>query len=123
MACHSARTVLTANTTRERCVDDPVRTVPFFLLGDLMVARIWHGRVPANKSEEYLRRMRTVAIPNYRAVPGNRGAFVLHRIDGNIAHFLTLTFWESRDAIAGLVGEDIEQAFEPFVAHYDLYSD
>ncbi len=100
-----------------------------------MVARIWHGRVPANKSEEYLRRMRTVAIPNYRAVPGNRGAFVLHRIDGNIAHFLTLTFWESRDAIAGLVGEDIEQAkyydfdanflleFEPFVAHYDLYSD
>ena len=38
-----------------------------------MVTRIWHGATPAAKSDEYLNLMRTVAIPDYRSTPGNRG--------------------------------------------------
>jgi len=42
-----------------------------------MIARVWQGMVPMSKSSEYLRLMRTVAIPEYKSVPGNRGAFAL----------------------------------------------
>ena len=50
-----------------------------------MIARIWHGRVPVEKSEEYLEKMRSIGLPDYERTPGNRGAYCLHRIDGNPA--------------------------------------
>lgn len=34
-----------------------------------MIARIWHGKVPAAKSAEYLRLMQAVARPRETAVP------------------------------------------------------
>ena len=46
-----------------------------------MVTRIWHGVTPAAKSDEYLNLMRTVAIPDYRSTPGNKGAYALRRIE------------------------------------------
>ena len=100
-----------------------------------MIARIWHGAVPKPKASEYLKLMRTVAIPDYQSVPGNRGAFVLHQLEGDVAHFLTLTFWDSREAIRKFAGENIEVAKyydfdadfllekEPRVKHYELYKD
>ncbi len=100
-----------------------------------MIARIWHGMVPVSKSDEYLKRTRSVAIPDYRSTTGNRGAFVLRRIESDVAHFITLSFWESRDAIAKFAGENIDAAkyydfdrdflleFEPFVSHYEIYED
>ena len=47
-----------------------------------MVTRIWHGVTPAAKSDEYLNLMRTVAIPDYRSTPGNKGAYALRRMEG-----------------------------------------
>jgi hypothetical protein len=38
-----------------------------------MITRIWHGATLAAKSDEYLNLMRTVAIPDYRSTPGNKG--------------------------------------------------
>ena len=35
---------------------------------------------------------------------------ILHRLEGDRAHFLTVTWWESREAIAAFAGEDIEIA-------------
>src|ERR1700733_9440087 len=40
-----------------------------------VIARMWHGSVPASRSEEYLTRMRQIALPDYKTVSGNRGAF------------------------------------------------
>jgi hypothetical protein len=62
-----------------------------------MVTRIWHGATPTAKSDEYLNLMRTVAIPDYRSTPGNRGAYALRRIEGDTAHFLMLTFYYDFD--------------------------
>jgi len=62
-----------------------------------MVTRIWHGATPIDKSDEYLNLMRTVAIPDYRSTPGNKGAYGLRRIEGDTAHFLMITFWESEE--------------------------
>jgi heme-degrading monooxygenase HmoA len=100
-----------------------------------MIARIWHGVVPISKSSEYLRLMRTVAIADYKSVPGNRGAFTLQRIEGENAHFIMLTFWESREAMAQFAGDNIELAkyydfdsdflseLEPLVKHFQLYEE
>ena len=58
---------------------------------------------------------------------------VLRRIEGDTAHFNTLTFWESREAIKAFAGDDIETAkyyaqdeeylleFEPTVTHYEIF--
>lgn len=98
-----------------------------------MITRIWHGATPASRSDEYLDLMRTVAIPDYRSVPGNKGAYALRRTEGDTAHFLMLTFWESEDAIRAFAGDDIGKAkyydfdedflveLEPGSFHYDTY--
>jgi len=98
-----------------------------------MIARIWHGAVPVAKSDEYLERMRTVALPDYKSTVGNRGAFCLHRVQGDVAHFNMLTFWEDIEAIKRFAGNDFESAryydfdrsflieLEPNVQHYTIY--
>jgi len=98
-----------------------------------MIARIWHGVTPVAKADEYLNLMRTIAIPDYRSTPGNKGAYALRRIEGDTAHFLMLTFWESETAIRTFAGEDISKAkyydfdknflleLEPTSIHYEIY--
>lgn len=101
--------------------------------GGNMTARMWHGRTKASDADAYLDYLFKSGIPAYRATPGNKGAWVLRRIEGDIAHFNTLTFWESREAIKAFAGEDIETAkyyaqdeeylleFEPTVTHYEIF--
>jgi heme-degrading monooxygenase HmoA len=67
-----------------------------------MIIRIKHGTTRATKSDEYLNLMRTFAIPDYRSTPGNKGANALRRIEGDAAHFLMITFWESEEVIRAL---------------------
>jgi len=99
-----------------------------------MIARTWHGVTPLAKADEYLHLMRTVAVPDYQAVVGNCGVYVLRRIEGETAHFLLLTLWDSEDAIRHFAGEDIEKAkyydfdpdylleLEPIVTHYEVFT-
>ena len=98
-----------------------------------MIARIWHGRTKASDADAYLDYLYKSGIPAYRTTTGNRGAWVLRKTDGDAAHFITLSFWESRDAIVAFAGVDIEAAkyyaedekylleFEPTVTHYELF--
>ena len=97
-----------------------------------MIARIWHGRVPTSKAGAYRRFTNGRAIPDYRSVKGNLNVYVLERQEGDITHFITLTFWESLESIKGFAGDDVETAkyypedkdflleFEPKVAHYEI---
>ncbi len=73
-----------------------------------MITRIWHGTTSLENSEEYLRKMREVALPDYRSTKGNKGAYVLHRIEGEVAHFNMLTFWDDIESIKRFAGEDYE---------------
>jgi|SRR5579863_6565741 hypothetical protein len=98
-----------------------------------MIARIWHGIVRVESSGQYLDLMRTVAIPDYRSTPGNLDALCLHRVEGEIAHFEMLTFWEDVEAVKRFAGEDYEIAKyydfdnqylimrEPKVRHFEAY--
>ena len=97
-----------------------------------MIARLWHGRTRAADAPAYRAFLRARAIPDYRSVPGNLAVRLLERADGKVAHFITLTYWESLDAIRAFAGDDIERAkyypedegflleFEPTVVHYEV---
>ena len=97
-----------------------------------MVARIWHGVTAAEKADEYLAYLNQTGVPDYRATRGNRGVYVLRRIEGDRAHFLTLSFWWSVEDIERFAGPDPEKAryypedeeflldFEPRVEYHEV---
>jgi heme-degrading monooxygenase HmoA len=75
-----------------------------------MIARIWRGAVRAQDADAYAAYVQRTGIEGYQRTPGNRGAWMLRRVEGERAEFVTLSFWESRAAIEGFAGPDIEQA-------------
>ena len=75
-----------------------------------MIARIWRGVVRADDAAAYAGYIQQTGIDGYRKTPGNRGAWALWRTQDDRAEFITLSFWESRQAIRGFAGEDIEKA-------------
>lgn len=97
-----------------------------------MIMRLWHGRVPAGKADAYREFLNRRAIPDYQAVPGNLGVYILERRDGEVVHFMTLSAWENLAVIHAFAGEDIARAkyypedsgflleFEPQVQHYEV---
>lgn len=97
-----------------------------------MIVRMWHGRVPSFKAEAYHDFVNQRAIPDYQSVKGNLSVHILERREGDITHFITLTFWENLEAIQGFAGEEVEVAkyypedkdflleFEPNVVHYEV---
>ena len=97
-----------------------------------MIVRMWHGRVPSAKAAAYREFTNGRAIPNYRSVPGNLSVHILERAEGEVTHFITLTFWKSLDAIRRFAGDDADKAkyypedadfvleYEPRVVHYEL---
>jgi heme-degrading monooxygenase HmoA len=99
-----------------------------------MIARLWHGTTRADRADAYSAFLGERAMPDYRGTPGNLGAQVLRRDDGDIAHFVTLSYWENEDAIRSFAGTDLLKAkyypedegylleFEPQVVHYEVRS-
>jgi heme-degrading monooxygenase HmoA len=75
-----------------------------------MIARIWRGATREADAEAYVEYLRGTGLKEYRETPGNQGAWVLWRVSDGRAEFLTLSFWESREAIVGFAGADIERA-------------
>ena len=98
-----------------------------------MIARIWRGRTTASKADAYLEYLNTTGVPDLRATEGNQGVYVLRRIEGDEAHFLILSLWQSKEAIVEFSGSDSEVAryyaedgdylleLEPTVTHYDIF--
>ncbi len=75
-----------------------------------MIARTWHGAVPAADAEAYAAYIRETGLAEYAATPGNRGAHLLYRVEGDRAEVLTVSFWDSLEVIEGFAGEDVERA-------------
>ena len=75
-----------------------------------MIARTWRGWTRLEDTEAYAEYLLGTGIAQYKATPGNQGAHLLTRPDGDRTEFLTISFWEGRDAIVAFAGEDIDQA-------------
>jgi heme-degrading monooxygenase HmoA len=75
-----------------------------------MIARIWRGAVRAQDAAAYAAYVQRTGIEGYQGTPGNRGAWLLWRTEGDRAEFVTVSFWESRRAIEAFAGPDIDVA-------------
>jgi heme-degrading monooxygenase HmoA len=97
-----------------------------------MLARLWHGITLASKADLYVDYLNKTGIGDYQSTGGNLGVQLLRHIEGDQAHFLIITFWESVEAIKKFAGEDYEKAryypedqnflleFEKKVVHYEV---
>ncbi len=97
-----------------------------------MIARTWRGWTSTEDAEAYVGYLMKTGIAEYRQTPGNRAAYILRRDGDERTEFVTLTFWDSIDAVRGFAGEDVEQAVfypeddrflvdrETTVVHYDV---
>jgi heme-degrading monooxygenase HmoA len=90
-----------------------------------MIARTWRGAVQAKDAPAYAAYVQKTGIEGYQRTPGNRGAWLLWRVEGDQAEFITVSFWESRAAIEAFAGQDIEKAVfypddEQFLIERDL---
>ena len=97
-----------------------------------MIVRMWHGRVETSKAQAYREFLNTRAIPDYQSVTGNISVHILERKEGDITHFITMTFWKNMEMITGFAGDEPEVAkyylddkeflleFEPTVVHYEV---
>ena len=75
-----------------------------------MIARTWRGWTRAGDADAYVEYLHRTGIPEYRATAGNRAAYILRRNVGERTEFVTLTMWESLDAVRGFAGDDVERA-------------
>ena len=75
-----------------------------------MIARIWRGWTKASDADEYLDYVLKTGAREYRETPGNRGAYVLRRQQGDRTEFLTLSFWDSLEAVKKFAGEEVARA-------------
>ena len=97
-----------------------------------MIARRWHGRIPVSKAEDYLKLMMDVGLADYHSTEGNRGAWCLHRLDGDEVHVEMFTLWDDLDAIRRFAGDELTKAkyydfdrdflieLEPEVTHFEV---
>jgi len=96
------------------------------------IARLWHGAVPQEKAEDYLRYLQQSSLPDLHASRGNRGVLVLRRTIDEGSHYLVMSLWDSWEAIRLFAGDDPEKAryfpqdaaflldMEPAVTHYEV---
>jgi hypothetical protein len=97
-----------------------------------MIVRIWHGVTPEAKADQYLEYLKATGVKEYRAIEGNKGVQVLRSVREGRAEFLTVSYWESYDAIRKFAGDEIDipvyypedkeflLEFEPKVVHYEI---
>jgi heme-degrading monooxygenase HmoA len=96
-----------------------------------VIARVWTGVVRRADAPAYAGYIRDTGFAEYGETPGNRGAWILRRDDGERSELIALSLWDSVDAVRAFAGDDIEAAVlypederyligPSTVAHYDV---
>ena len=77
----------------------------------VMIARMWRGWVRTEQANAYVAYITGTGLREYAATPGNLGCQMWTRDLGDgRTEVLTVSWWESRAAIIGFAGSDIEAA-------------
>ncbi len=96
---------------------------------------MWRGWVSADNSDAYAAFLRDELFPEARSIPGFRGARVLRRRVGDEWEYMTVTHFDSLDAVRAFAGDDLEAAhiaprarellssWEDRVAHFEIAFD
>jgi heme-degrading monooxygenase HmoA len=75
-----------------------------------MIMRIWRGITSMDRADAYLEHLRQTALPALHNYQGQRGAWVLRRVQGEQCEFQVLTLWESLQALHVYAGKQPERA-------------
>jgi heme-degrading monooxygenase HmoA len=75
-----------------------------------MIARVWRGWTRSEDEDLYTRYVIETGMNASLATEGNRGIQVLRRTDGERTEFVTITLWESFEAVRRFAGEEPERA-------------
>jgi heme-degrading monooxygenase HmoA len=98
-----------------------------------MIVRIWHGRTKASDADRYLEFLQQSGVQDYMNTPGNQEVNIWRSIEGEVAHFWTVSTWDTMESIEAFAGKDAEKAkyypeddgflleFEPTVKHYESF--
>jgi len=100
-----------------------------------VIVRTWRGWVRTEDAANYVTYIDETGMREYRETPGNLAAFMLRRdLDDGRTEFVTVSFWESMDAIRAFAGDDVtasvyypdDERFlvdrEETVTHFDVAS-
>jgi heme-degrading monooxygenase HmoA len=78
-----------------------------------MIGRLWHGWTTHENADAYEALLRREVLPGIHRVPGYHGAYLLRRDAGPEVEFVTMTLFESWDAVREFAGADFEAAVVP----------
>ena len=71
-----------------------------------MIMRIWHGWTRRGEdAEAYDALLKSEILPGIHRIDGYRGSYLLRRDDGDEVEFITITTWDSWDAIREFAGD------------------
>ena len=92
-----------------------------------MIGRVWHGWTAPQNADAYEQLLRREVLPGIGRIDGFGGAEVLRRDAGDEIEFVTITFFESLEAVRAFAGQDYEVAVVPpeaqrLLTHYDTRS-
>ena len=97
-----------------------------------MIWRIWHGKTNAENADAYEQMLRSHILPGIERIDGYRGAHLLRKAIEGGAEFVTITMFDSLNAVKAFAGDDFEAAvvlpearkllfsFDGRSEHYDL---
>ena len=89
-----------------------------------MISRIWHGWTSKGNADAYENLLTTKVLPGIHRVAGYKGAYLLRREAGAETEFVTVTLFESMEAVRAFAGADYEVAVVPpearaLLAHFE----
>jgi heme-degrading monooxygenase HmoA len=78
-----------------------------------MISRIWHGWTTPGNADAYQALLTGKILPGIHRVPGYQGARLLRRDGASEVEFITITLFDSMDAVRAFAGPDVAAAVVP----------
>ena len=82
----------------------------FDLGAQARIVRMWTGWIRTADRDTYSDYLEETGLREYRETPGNLGAWVLWRAEGDRTEVTTVSFWDRLDSIAAFAGDDLTTA-------------
>jgi heme-degrading monooxygenase HmoA len=74
------------------------------------IARVWEGRTTLAKADGFEKYLNQALVPQISSARGNVGMQILRRPTTDAVEFIVITYWDSRESIKKIMGEDIERS-------------
>jgi len=92
-----------------------------------MISRLWHGWTAPENADAYEKLLRSEVLPGIHRIRGFKGAQLLRRELNDEVEFVTITRFESIEAVRDFAGQDYEVAVVPpparkLLSHFDARS-